>query len=434
MDPALLSLIVFGMLFVFLVLGMPLAFSMMVPAFVGLMLLLNSHAALSLLGTTVYETAKTYDLSVLPMFLIMGQIASSAGLSERMYRCANAWLCHRRGGLAHSTVVGSAIFAAICGSNIATAVTMCNVALPQMRKARYDLGFATGAIAGGGTLGILIPPSTLAVLYGIITDTSIIQVLIAGTIPGIILTFLYMGGIMVVTRLYPDVAPIAPKADWKERIDATAGALPSFGLIALVIGGLYLGVFSPTEGASVGACGALILAILNGKYSLRVFVDDLTDTAKLTAMIFTILIGAFLFNNFLVIAGIPTLIAGWFEALPFGKFGVLVLIIAIYIFLGAVMDELAMVLLTLPIFFPILMKLGYDPVWFGIILTVLVQMGMIAPPVGIIVFVLKGMAPDVPIERIYRGITPYFIACFILIVMLIVWPDIALWLPGTMRP
>jgi len=238
----------------------------------------------------------------------------------------------------------------------------------------------------------------------------------------------------VVTRLHPEVAPTTPKAGWKERLDATLGALPSFGLIVLVIGGLYLGVFSPTEGASVGACGALILAILNRKYSFSAFVADLTDTAKLTAMIFTILIGAFLFNNFLVIAGIPTLIAGWFEALPFGKFGVLILIIAIYIFLGAVMDELAMVLLTLPIFFPILMKLGYDPVWFGIILTVLVQMGMIAPPVGIIVFVLKGMAPDVPIERIYRGITPYFLACGILIVLLVTWPDIALWLPGTMRP
>lgn len=433
MDPSLLALLVFGLLFALLFLGMPLAFAMLVPAFLGLLLLLDLRAALSLIGSTAYETGKTYDLSVLPMFLIMGQTASSAGLSERMYRCANAWLCHRRGGLAHSTVAGSAIFAAICGSNIATAVTMCKVALPQMRAAKYDLGFATGAIAGGGTLGILIPPSTLAVLYGILTDTSIIDVLMAGTIPGIILTIFFMISISIVTRLHPEWAPIRPRAEWSERIDATIGALPSFGLILVVICGLYFGVFSPTEGASVGACGALILAVANRQYSWLALVTDLVETAKLTAMIFTILIGAFLFNNFLVIAGIPNLVAGWFAALTFGKLGVLLLIIVIYIFLGAVMDELAMVLLTLPIFFPILMKLGYDPVWFGIVLTVLVEMGMICPPVGILVFVIKGLAPDVPIERIYAGIFPYLYSCGVLIVLLIIWPDIALWLPSTMR-
>ncbi len=433
MDPALLSLVVFALLFIFLTLGMPLGFAMLVPAFLGLLTLLDLRAALALLGNTTYETGKTYDLSVLPMFLIMGQIASSAGLSEKMFRCANAWLCHRRGGLAQSTVVGSAIFSAICGSNIATAVTMCKVSLPQMRAAKYDLGFATGAIAGGGTLGILIPPSTLAVLYGILTDTSIIDVLMAGTIPGIILTLLFMAAIAIVTRLHPEVAPIGPAADWGERRAATLAAMPSFALIVVIIGGLYFGIFSPTEGASVGACGALILAIANRSYTWTILMDDLVETAKLTAIIFTILIGAFLFNNFLIIAGIPTLVAGWFAALPFGKLGVLVLIIAIYILLGAVMDELAMVLLTLPIFFPILMKLGYDPVWFGIILTVLVEMGMICPPVGILVFVIKGMAPDVPIERIYAGIFPYLYSCAILIVLLIIWPDIALWLPSTMR-
>jgi tripartite ATP-independent transporter DctM subunit len=407
MDPAVLSLGVFALLFILLALGMPLGFAMMVPAFLGLLLLLDLRAALSLLGNTTYETGKTYDLSVLPMFLIMGQIASSAGLSEKMYRCANAWLCHRRGGLAQSTVAGSAIFAAICGSNIATTVTMCKVSLPQMRKANYDLGFATGAIAGGGTLGILIPPSTLAVLYGILTDTSIIDVLMAGTIPGIILTLLYMVSITLKARLHPELAPTSPRADWTERWHATLGALPSFSLILIIIGGLYFGIFSPTEGASVGACGALILAVANGSYSWSALMNDLVETTKLTAIIFTILIGAFLFNNFLVIAGIPTIVAGWFAGLPFGKLGVLVLIIVIYIFLGAVMDELAMVLLTLPIFFPILMKLGYDPVWFGIVLTVLVEMGMICPPVGILVFVIKGMTPDVPIERIYAGIYPY---------------------------
>lgn len=433
MDPAFLSLGVFALLFVFLALGMPLGFAMLVPAFLGLLTLLDLRAALALLGNTTYETGKTYDLSVLPMFLIMGQIASSAGLSERMYRCANAWLCHRRGGLAQSTVAGSAIFSAICGSNIATAVTMCHVALPQMRAARYDLGFATGAIAGGGTLGILIPPSTLAVLYGILTDTSIIDVLMAGTIPGIILTLLFMSAITIVTRMHPELAPTSPRASWNERREATLAAMPSFALIVILIGGLYFGIFSPTEGASVGAVGALILAVANGRYSWPALLADLVETAKLTAMIFTILIGAFLFNNFLIIAGIPTLVAGWFAALPFGKLGVLLVIVAIYIFLGAVMDELAMVLLTLPIFFPILMKLGYDPVWFGIILTVLVEMGMICPPVGILVFVIKGMAPDVPIERIYAGIFPYLYSCGILIVLLIIWPDIALWLPSTMK-
>jgi tripartite ATP-independent transporter DctM subunit len=433
MDPAVLSLGVFALLFILLALGMPLGFAMMVPAFLGLLLLLDLRAALSLLGNTTYETGKTYDLSVLPMFLIMGQIASSAGLSEKMYRCANAWLCHRRGGLAQSTVAGSAIFAAICGSNIATTVTMCKVSLPQMRKANYDLGFATGAIAGGGTLGILIPPSTLAVLYGILTDTSIIDVLMAGTIPGIILTLLYMVSITLKARLHPELAPTSPRADWTERWYATLGALPSFSLILIIIGGLYFGIFSPTEGASVGACGALILAVANGSYSWSALMNDLVETTKLTAIIFTILIGAFLFNNFLVIAGIPTIVAGWFAGLPFGKLGVLVLIIVIYIFLGAVMDELAMVLLTLPIFFPILMKLGYDPVWFGIVLTVLVEMGMICPPVGILVFVIKGMTPDVPIERIYAGIFPYLYSCVILIALLIIWPDIALWLPSTMR-
>lgn len=433
MDKELLSIIVFVLLFGLLALGMPIGFALGLTATVGTLVLVNPHGALSLLGSTVFETAIDYNLSVVPMFVLMGFIASNAGLSEALYRSCNIWLGHRRGGLALATIGGCGAFAAICGSSLATAATMSQVALPEMRRYNYDDRLATGSVAAGGTIGILIPPSVLMVLYGILTETSIAELFLAGIVPGILTVLFFMAAITIITRINPALGPRGERATARQKIMALREVWGVLLLFVCVIGGIYTGVFSPTEAAGVGACGAALLSVVNRTFSWEMMAESLLNTAKTTAMIFTILIGAIMFNNFLVLAGVPQVISGWIEGLALGRLGVLIVILLIYILLGCVMDSLAMVLLTIPIFFPIIEALKYDPIWFGIIVVMVVELGLITPPIGINVFVIKGLAPDVPLEDIFRGVTPFVIAEIILIAILVAFPDIALWLPSSMR-
>jgi tripartite ATP-independent transporter DctM subunit len=433
MNPTLLSLVIFGLLFVLLAAGMPIGFAMGLSALIGTLLLIDSGASLALLGQTAYETALTYDLSVVPMFVLMGYIAGGAGLSESLYRACNAWLGHRRGGLALATIGGCGAFAAICGSSLATAATMAQIALPEMRRYNYSDRLATGAVAAGGTIGILIPPSVLMVIYGLLTETSISKLFLAGILPGILTVVGFMLTISVMTRLNPALGPPAERSSLHQRISSLRDVWGTAALFLLVIGGLYVGIFSPTEAASIGAVGALFLSIINGTFSWPMLSKSLMETVKTTAMIFTILIGAILFNNFLILASIPTLISDWITGLPLGKAAILMVIIAMYFVLGCLLDSLAMVLLTIPIVFPIIKALGYDPIWFGIIIVMVVELGLITPPIGMNVFVIKGIARDVPLEDIFRGVTPFIIAQVILIGILIIFPGIALWLPSTMQ-
>jgi C4-dicarboxylate transporter, DctM subunit len=432
MDPSLLSILIFCLLFVLLAAGMPIGFAMGLSAFLGTLLLIDNSAALALLGQTVYETGLTYDLSVVPMFVLMGYIAGAAGLSESLYRACNAWLGHRRGGLALATIGGCGAFAAICGSSLATAATMSQIALPEMRRYNYDDRLATGAVAAGGTIGILIPPSVLMVIYGLLTETSISKLFLAGMVPGVLTVIAFMITISIITRLNPSLGPRAEKASTAQRLSSLRQVWGTASLFTLVIGGLYVGIFSPTEAASIGAVGALFLSILNGRYSHQMLIKALMETVKTTAMIFTILIGAILLNNFLILASIPSLISSWITGLPLGKEAILLVILAMYFVLGCLLDSLAMVLLTIPIVFPIISALGFDPIWFGILVVMVVELGLITPPIGMNVFVIKGIAKDVPLESIFRGVLPFVVAQLILIALLVLFPWIALWLPSTM--
>src|SRR5712691_8766536 len=432
MDPTLLALLILGFLFVLLAAGMPIGFAMGLAAFVGTLLLIDAQAALALLGQTAYETAFTYNLSVVPMFVLMGYIAGGAGLSESLYRACNAWLGHRRGGLALATIGGCGAFAAICGSSLATAAPMAQIALPEMRRYNYDDRLATGSVAAGGTIGILIPPSVIMVIYGLLTETSISQLFLAGFLPGILTVAGFMLTIAVMTRINPRLGPPGGRSSTREKLVALRNVWGAAALFLLVIGGLYMGIFSPTEAASIGAVGALVLGILNGSFTRRMLARSLLDAVKTTAMVFTILIGAILFNNFLILASVPSLVSGWITGLPLGKTAILMVILGMYFVLGCLLDSLAMILLTIPIVFPIISALGYDPVWFGIIIVMVVELGLITPPIGMNVFVIKGIARDVPLATIFRGVTPFIIAQVALILILVAFPEIALWLPSTM--
>ena len=432
MDPSLLAVLILCLLFALLAGGMPIGFAMGLSAFLGTLLLIDADAALALLGQTVYETALTYGLSVIPMFVLMGYIAGEAGLNESLYRACNAWLGHRRGGLALATIGGCGAFAAICGSSLATAATMAQIALPEMRRYKYADELATGAVAAGGTIGILIPPSVIMVIYGLLTETSISALFLAGIVPGILTVAGFMAAISIMTRINPKLGPPAARTPMRERLKALRSVWGTAALFLVVIGGLYIGVFSPTEAASVGAVGAFVLGLINRKSPRQLLATTLIDTVKTTAMIFTVLTGAILFNNFLILASVPNLVSDWIGALPLGKTAVLLVIVGMYFVLGCLLDSLAMILLTIPIVFPIVKALNYDPVWFGIIIVMVVELGLITPPIGMNVFVIKGITKDVPLETIFRGVTPFIVAQIILILILIAFPSIALWLPSTM--
>lgn len=432
MNPSLLAILILCLLFVLLAGGMPIGFAMGLSAFIGTLLLIDAGAALALLGQTAYETALSYDLSVIPMFVLMGYIAGEAGLNEALYRACNAWLGHRRGGLALATIGGCGAFAAICGSSLATAATMAQIALPEMRRYKYADQLATGAVAAGGTIGILIPPSVIMVIYGLLTETSISALFLAGIIPGLLTVAGFMAAISVVTKLDPTLGPPALRVPMRQRFLALRSVWGTAALFLVVIGGLYIGIFSPTEAASIGAVGAFVLGLLNRRSPRQLLATTLIDTVKTTAMIFTVLIGAILFNNFLVLASVPSLVSDWISGLPLGKTAVLLVIVGMYFVLGCLLDSLAMILLTIPIVFPVVKALNYDPVWFGIIVVMVVELGLITPPIGMNVFVIKGITKDVPLETIFRGVTPFIIAQIFLIAILIAFPSIALWLPSTM--
>ena len=434
------SIIGFAAVLLLVFLRMPIAIAMAVVGFVGYMELRGFRASISMVGRLIIDTAQDYGLSVVPLFILMGLFVNKGGLSRELYAVSYAFLGHMRGGLAMATIVACAGFSAICGSSLATAATMSKVAMPQMRQYGYADRLSTASIAAGGTLGILIPPSVILVIYGILTETSIGKLFIAGIVPGLLGVVLYLIAVRFTVWRDPNAGPAGERTDWRARLAALRGVWAVLLLFFLVIGGLYgmldfwpLNLtFSPTEAAGMGAAGAFLIALSRGALNLRETMQVLIETAETTATLFIVLIGAWVFSNFVNLAGLPDALREMVTASGVSPMNVILLILLVYLALGCVFESLSMLLLTVPIFFPLVTGLGFDPVWFGIIVVVVTEISLITPPVGLNVFVLKGVVGDVSTGTIFRGVTPFWIVDIIRLALLVFIPALALFLPNSM--
>jgi len=432
-KPLTAGLLGIGLLIVLLFSGMPIGMVMALLGFVGMAYVAGLGAGLTSIGAPPHSTAASYSLSVIPLFVLMGAFCFYSGLSRDLYFTVYRWLGHLPGGLSMATVGACAGFAAVSGSSVATVATMGTVALPEMQRYKYDSALATGCIAAGGSIGILIPPSVILVIYGILTEQSIGKLFLAGFIPGVLEAVFYMITIYILCRRNPLMGPRGERSNFIERLVSLKGTWGVLALFVLVIGGIYMGIFTPTEAAGVGAFGAFLFALGKRQLTWKRFTDSLVETGKTTALTFLILIGAAIFGYFLAITRLPFELADMVAGLEVNRYIILGVIIIIYLFLGAIMSAMAMIILTVPIFFPVIVALGFDPIWFGIIIVRVVEMGQITPPVGINVFVMKGVAKDVPMYTIFRGIVPFLIADICHVILLVAIPQISLFLPNLMK-
>ena len=434
------SLIGLGAVLFLVLLRMPIAIAMGLVGFVGFMEIRGFRAAISMVGRLIIDAAQDYGLSVVPLFILMGLFVNKGGLSRELYRVSYSFLGHFRGGLAMATIVACAGFSAICGSSLATAATMSKVAMPEMRKYRYSDSLATASIAAGGTLGILIPPSVILVIYGLLTETSIGKLFIAGIVPGVLGVFLYLLAVRYSVWRDKDAGPAGEKANLAERLSALRGVWAVLLLFFVVIGGLYGALdvwplhltFSPTEAAGMGAAGAFLIALSRGNLNFAATVEVLIEAAETAATLFVILIGAWIFSNFVNLAGLPEALSGFVQSQGVSPMVVIFLILVVYILLGCVFESLSMLLLTVPIFFPVVMSLGFDPVWFGIVVVVVTEISLITPPVGLNVFVLKGVVKDVSTGTIFRGVTPFWVVDILRLLIIVLLPGLVLFLPNSM--
>lgn len=427
MTEALLGL---GAMMLLALAGLPIAFAMGLVGFFGLAMVRGWNPALASAGTLMYETGFSYTLSVVPLFILMGNFVSRAGLSHELFRAAYAFIGHWRGGLAMSTIVACAGFGSICGSSIATAATMARVAYPSMRQFGYSDALACGSIAAGGTLGILIPPSVIMVIYALMTEVNIGAMFAAGLLPGVLATALLMMAVAWKAWRDPHSGPRGERTAWPERLRALRGVWGVVALFVLVMGGIYGGVFTATEGASIGAFGAFVFALARGALTWRDLVDVLVESARTTAMLFGILIGALIFANFVNFTSMPDDLKNFVAQFQVHPMGVIIAICVIYVLLGTAMEELSMILLTVPVLFPLVVHLGFDPIWFGVLVVVVVEIGLISPPVGMNLFVLRTLLPHVSTLTLYRGVMPFVAADVIRLVILIAFPAIATLLPN----
>ncbi|MCT8973405.1 TRAP transporter large permease [Microbaculum marinisediminis] len=412
--------------------GIPIAFSMTLVAFVGIVVKIGLAPAMALLGQVFYDNGMSYTLSVMPLFVLMGNFVLKAGLADDMYAAANAWLRHYRGGLAMATVVACGGFSSVCGSSLATAATMARVSMPSMRRYGYSDTLATGSIAAGGTLGILIPPSIVLVLYGVITQQDIGKLFLAGILPGLVGVLGYLIAVRLSLLIRAEHQHDIEALPFLERVRATKGVIGVLGLFACVMGGIYLGIFTATEAAGIGAFGAFLLAALRRRLTWATLYEILVETARMTAMLFLVLFGALLFSNFVNLAGMPNDLRDWITALGAHPTAVIIVILLIYLVLGAVLESISMMLLTVPVFFPVVVGLGIDPIWFGIFVVVAIEISLITPPVGLNVFVLKSIVPEVPTGTIFKGVVPFIAVDIVRVALLIAVPSLALLIPSTM--
>ena len=417
--------------FALLFFGVPIAVGMGLVGFVGLTWLSGAGAAGVTLTQIATDTAMNETLSVLPLFILMGNLINRAGLSKRLYDASNAFVGHRRGGLSLATIMASGGFSAVCGSSLATAATMAKIAMPAMRRFGYRDSLAAGSVAAGGTLGILIPPSTILIIYGNLTETDIGKLFIAGIIPGLLGVGLYMLAVSAITRARPDAGPPGERTPWPARLHSLFAIGGILGLFLLVMGGIYFGIFTPTEAAGIGAAGAFLSA-LRQRIGWRGIVEVLIDSGRTTAVLLVLLIGAMLFSRFINLIGLPTALVGWIDGLGLAPVAVIFLLIGIYLILGCILESLSMLLLTVPVFLPLVLGLGFDPVWFGIIVVVVIEISLITPPVGINVFVLKSVIPDVSTREIFKGVAPFVAVDIVRVALLVLFPALVLFLPSLM--
>jgi C4-dicarboxylate transporter, DctM subunit len=433
-SPETTGIIGIVILLLLFMLRMPVAFAMAFVGFTGFAYLNGIESAMPLLAQDIFETLSSYPLSVIPMFILMGSFAFASGISQRLYKACYTWFGHYRGGLTVATVMACSGFAAICGSTAATAATMGSIALPEMKKYNYDDKLATGTVASAGTLGILIPPSTVLIIYGILTEESIGKLFIAGIVPGVLLTLLFVLTVILLCWRQPNLAPPGPKTTLKEKIVSLGGIIEAILLFMLTIGGLFLGWFSPTQAGAIGAFGAFFIGVFRKKLKLVRTIEILKDGLRTACMVLFIITGAAVFGHFLAISNIPFILADWVGSLPIPPMAIMGVIVFIYFIGGFFMDSMALIIVTIPIFFPIVTKFNFDPIWFGVIVVLVGEMGVITPPVGVNVFVIKGIAPQVPLHVIYRGILPFLGAIILLTAVMLMFPEIATYFPNLMFP
>lgn len=421
------------LLLVIFILGMPVGFAMGIVGFCGFCYVISIKAGLNMLSAVLWTTFSKYGLTVIPLFIFMGQIAFYSGINENLYRAAYKWVGHIRGGIAMATIMACSAFAAICGSNAATAATMTTVALPEMNKFRYNPKLSTGAIACGSTLGVVIPPSVVLIVIGLATEQSIARLFYGGVGAGLVLTVLLMFSVWTACKINKDWGPVGPSVGFRDKIRSLGGAAEMLILFGLVMLGLLFGFFTPTEAGAAGSFFAVALAVGRRKLSWRLFLAAVTDTLRISCMVIVIIAGAMIFGRFLAVTRIPFDIASWVVGLPVPNAAIMTIIFAIYVFGGAVMDALALLLITIPIFFPVAVELGYDPLWFGVTVTVITTLGAVTPPVGATTYVVAGMAPDVSIKEVFQGTVWFLPAYIICVAVLMLFPAIITFLPSLIR-
>lgn len=434
MSLALIGIIgIVVLLLMLFLLGTPVGFAMGIVGFCGFCYVISFQAGLNMLSTVLWATFSKYGLTVIPLFIFMGQVAFYSGVNEKLYNVAYKWVGQIRGGIAMATVMACSAFAAICGSNAATAATMTTVALPQMKKYNYEPKLSTGAIACGSTLGVVIPPSVVLIVIGLSTEQSIARLFYGGIGAGILLAFLLILSVYLVCTRHPDWGPVGPKTTIIEKLRSLTGAFEMTILFLIVMAGLYFGFFTPTEAGAVGSLFAVLISLIQGKLSWQGFMASITDTIRVSCMVIMIVAGAMIFGRFLAVTRIPFDIASWVVALPVPDTVIMAIIFAIYIIGGAVMDALALLLITIPIFFPVAVELGYDPIWFGVTITVVTTLGAVTPPVGATTYVVGGMAKDVPLEDVFKGVSYFLPAYIICVIILMLFPQIVLYLPSLIQ-
>jgi len=412
---------------------MSIGLSMLAIGFLGYVYLAGASAGLAMVGMGLYTTARSYTLSVIPMFILMGMFLSYSGLGYDIYQSVDTWMRHLRGGLAMATIGACAAFAAVSGSATATAATIGAVALPEMKRYNYKDSLATACVAVGGTLGILIPPSAILILYGILTEEPVGKLLIAGILPGILQTALFWVTSYLLVKRDPSLAPVRPSAAFGEKLASLRKIWPVLVLFLLVMGGIYTGVSTPTEAAAIGAFGALIFSLATRRFSRKTFIKSLDQTARTTAMLFLILIGAVIFSRFLAVTRIPLELCAFIAGLGISRYVVMALILLILLFLGCFVEGIALLALTAPIIYPLIIDLGFDGIWFGVVMIVMLNMGMVTPPVGMNVYVTAGVAKDVPLMTIFHGVIPFLMAMIVCAILLVAFPQIATFLPNLMQ-
>ncbi len=421
------------LLFVLFFLGMPVGFAMAIVGFAGFAYVVSFKAALSMVAIDIWATFSKYGLTVIPLFILMGYLAFNSGIAEKLYNTAYKWFGHFRGGLAIATIGADELFAAICGSNTATAATMGAIAIPQMNKYNYDTRLSSGTVVTGGTLGTVMPPSVLLIIIGLQTEQSIIKLFLAGILPAIVLGIFFVVTISVLCRIYPNFGPAGPRTSFREKLKSLAGVTEAVAIFVLVIGGLYAGIFTPTEAGAAGVLLTLIVTAPAGRLNWKGILDSVKDTLKISCMAFVLVTGALIFGRFLAVTRLPFMVADFAASLPVSPYVILIIVLLIYLIGGCFMDALGFLVLTIPIFFPLGKALGFDPIWYSIIITMVTTLGAITPPVGVNIYVVKALAPEIDIGTIFKSASYFLLACIVSIAILVIFPQIVLVIPNMVR-